>query len=65
MEALKRVFTYNKRNLPDPDPQMTPDEVRAFYAGTYPELQSCVVDGPEEDVNKLVYELRRAVGTKG
>lgn len=65
MEALKRIFTYNNRNLPDPDPQMTPDEVRAFYAGTYPELQSGVVDGPEEDGNKLVYELRRAVGTKG
>jgi PRTRC genetic system protein C len=65
METQKRVFTYNSRNLPDPDPEMSPDEVRAFYAGTYPELQSGVVDGPEEDGNKLVYELRRAVGTKG
>lgn len=65
MEVLKRAFKYNDRTLPDPDPQMTPDEVRAFYAATYPELQSGVVDGPDEDGNRLVFELRRAVGTKG
>ena len=65
MEPLKRVFKYNGRSLPDPDPAMAPDEVRAFYATTYPELQSGVVDGPEEAGTRLHYELRRAVGTKG
>jgi PRTRC genetic system protein C len=44
---------------------MTPDEVRVFYANTYPELQAGVVEGPEDEGNKLVFELRRAVGTKG
>ena len=65
METLKRVFKYNGRSLPDPDPAMKPDEVRTFYAHTYPELQSGVVDGPEENGARLEYELRRAVGTKG
>jgi PRTRC genetic system protein C len=65
MEVLKRAFKYNGRSLPDPDPAMSPDEVRAFYANTYPELQSGVVDGPDDEGSKLVFELRRAVGTKG
>lgn len=65
MEILRRVFKYNGRSLPDPDPAMSPDEVRVFYANTYPELQAGVVEGPEDEGNKLVFELRRAVGTKG
>ena len=65
MQVLKRVFKYNGRNLPDPDPAMSPDEVRTFYASAYPELQSGVVEGPDDEGNKLVFELRRALGTKG
>ena len=65
METLRRIFKYNGRSLPDPDPAMSPDDVRAFYANTYAELQAGVVDGPDDEGNKLVFELRRAVGTKG
>ena len=36
--GLKRVFKYGNRTLDDPNKNMTPDEVMAFYAGTYPEL---------------------------
>ena len=37
IEVLPRTFTYNSLTLDDPDPRMTPDEVKDFYAEVYPE----------------------------
>ena len=38
MEALARTFRYNTIILDDPDPDMTPEQVKEFYANIYPEL---------------------------
>lgn len=33
--------------LPDPDPRMTPEEVKAIYSHQYPELTTAAIPGPE------------------
>ena len=63
--GLKRVFKYGNRTLDDPNKNMTPDEVMAFYAGTYPELTTSNVHGPKIECSKAVYEFKTTVGTKG
>lgn len=65
INQLKRVFKYNGVTLPDPSPDMTPDEVRDLYSATYAELATASVDEPETKGNQLVYLFRKAVGTKG
>lgn len=62
---LKRVFKYNGMTLPDPSPDMTPDDVRDLYSATYAELATAGVEGPETKGGKLEYSFRKAVGTKG
>ena len=65
---MVRVFVYNDREFPDPDPSMTPDEARQTMTNFFPELANAeiheskrTVDGVEQNV----FELRRRVGTKG
>ena len=62
---LKRVFKYNGVTLPDPSPDMSPDDVRDLYSATYAELATAGVEGPETKGTQLVYSFRKAVGTKG
>jgi len=38
VETLQREFKLDKIKLPDPDPDMTAEEVKIFYANQYPEL---------------------------
>ncbi len=61
----KRVFKYDNMVLDDPDPKMTPEEVKEFYAEIYPELTQAGIEGPEQDGETLEYEFDKAVGTKG
>lgn len=65
VQALKRVFKYNGVSLPDPSPDMTPEEIRDLYSATYAELATAGVEGPETKGNQLVFTFRKAVGTKG
>ena len=66
---LKRSFEYSKNGntikLTDPDPSLTPDQVLSFYSGTYPELTTASVTGPEYKADTLVYTIKSVVGTKG
>lgn len=62
---VKRVFKMKDKNLADPDPTMTPDEVMAFYSNQYPELVTSNVFGPKMDKDEAVYEFKTTVGTKG
>lgn len=66
IEKLKREFRYNDGlRLPDPNPNLSVEEVRNFYASAYPEITTAAIEGPEVAGNKLVYRLTRAIGTKG
>jgi PRTRC genetic system protein C len=63
--ALTRYFTFASLRLPDPDPRMSPEEVRTFYSAQYPEITTASITGPEAEGDKLQYRFGVAVGTKG
>lgn len=68
-QALKREFVLegrsNKTSLPDPDPNMNPDQVMSFYSNTYPELVTSNVHGPVYRGDTMVFTFKTTVGTKG
>lgn len=64
-KAVTRTFRFNNRNLPDPNPKLSPAQVKDLYAAQYPELASAAVEGPELKHGQQVYTLVRQVGTKG
>ncbi|MHB8413208.1 MAG: PRTRC system protein C [Candidatus Acidiferrales bacterium] len=65
VRSLDRRFVYNGVKLPDPNPKLSPDEVKAFYSGQYPELATASITGPEPASSTLCYTFARAIGTKG
>ena len=62
---LTRWFTYLGVTLPDPNPRLTIEDVRAFYATQYPDIVTAAINGPEVVGDRLVYRLSKAIGTKG
>jgi PRTRC genetic system protein C len=64
-QAVTRQFFANGRTFPDPDPAMTPDQVRLFYAQANPDLLNATVEGGDFDGAAMTYAFRRAVHTKG
>ncbi len=64
-KVLSRSFTYNGVKLPDPDPRMTPEEVKIIYSHQYPELATAAITGPKASGEYLQYSFVRAIGTKG
>lgn len=66
---LTREFIHEKGqqkiSLADPNPDMTADQVLAFYSATYPELNNATVNGPTYRGDKQVFTFRTTVGTKG
>jgi len=67
--SLERIFQFKNGNaeitLQDPNPAMSPDEVMDFYSGTYPELTTATVHGPEINKDRVVYKFKTTIGTKG
>jgi len=66
MNAVRRTFAYSGMTLADPDGSMTPADVAAFYAASFPELTNCEVsdEGIAADGTHK-YSFQRVVGTKG
>ena len=62
---IERKFKYNSVSLPDPNPALSPDQVREFYATQYPELNNAVVEGPETKAQVATWTFTRAAGAKG
>ena len=62
---MTRVFQFQGIRLPDPNPEMSVEEVKALYAAQYPELATAVVNGPEAVRDKMRYTFERAIGSKG
>ena len=65
VSKMTRIFQFQGVRLPDPNPSMPVDEVKAFYAAQYPELATAVVNGPEAVGDKMRYTFDRAIGSKG
>lgn len=64
-QAVIRQFVANGRTFPDPDPALTPDQVRLFYAQANPDLLNATVEGGDFNGTVQVFTMRRAVHTKG
>ena len=63
--VLDRYFSFQSLKLPDPDPKLPPEEVRALYSHQYPDLATATITGPELIGDKLVFSFSRAIGSKG
>lgn len=63
-EQALREFKYGTLVLADPDPSQTPEEVKAFYANIYPELNNAAIETERKGAT-TVHVFRKAVGTKG
>ena len=61
---MARIFVYDEREFPDPDPNMSIDQVKATLADFYGELANATVQETKRDED-TVYEFQRRTGTKG
>ena len=61
---MARIFIADQREFPDPDPNMTVEQVKQMLADFLPELATAEV---REEVkgDDTLYHLVRRVGTKG
>lgn len=62
---LPREFVYNGAKIPDPNPDMSVEQIRDLLTAAYPEIGTAVIDGPEDAGNCLRYTFTRAIGSKG
>lgn len=62
---IPRVFKNGETLLPDPNPNLSPDEVMQLYANQYSELTNATCSGPKIENDQAVYEFKTTVGTKG
>lgn len=63
---LPRVFKFSSLELPDPAPDLPPEEAIKLYAGTYPELNVAELSDPDITDTHMVYKVeKREVKTKG
>lgn len=68
---MARVFVYDGREFPDPDPKLSTDEVRQSMANFFPELANADTTAGKRKskadpaVEDDTYEFKRRVGTKG
>lgn len=49
-KAMQRIFKFNGKILPDPNPAMTPEQVKGFYAPRHPELLNAGIGSPVQDL---------------
>lgn len=61
---MARVFVYDGREFPDPDPNRSVEEVKAVMADFFPELANAEVRTTQRGED-TVHEFVRRVGTKG
>ena len=61
---MVRVFVYDGREFPDPDPSMSIDEVRQSMTNFFPELANAETKQSKRDEDDII-EFQKRVGTKG
>ena len=64
MAEGKRIFIYEGKEYPDPDPTLKPDEVRQKWTEFFPELANSSVEEKKRGKD-TIYTFRKRVGTKG
>ena len=63
--TLPREFVFNGLRIPDPNPQMSVEQVRDLLTPSYPEIATATMTGPEDTGTSLRYSFSRAIGSKG
>jgi len=61
---MARVFVYDGRSFPDPDPKMSVEEVRQSLTTFFPELANAELRMSKRGDDDII-EFKRRVGTKG
>ncbi len=61
---MARIFVYDDREFPDPDPAMTVDQVKATLSDFFGEIANASVSETARGAD-TIYEFQRRVGTKG
>ena len=59
-----RVFVYDGREHPDPDPSLSVEEVKRTFADFFPEVATAEVRTTQRDEDEVVEFVKR-VGVKG
>jgi len=59
-----RVFVYDGREFPDPDPKWSHDEVRQSLTNFFPELANAEVKTSKRGEDDII-EFTKRVGVKG
>lgn len=59
-----RYFVYDGRQMADPDPAMSVDDIKRSLADFFPEVANAEVE-EEKHGDDTFYLLQRRVGTKG
>ena len=59
-KPLCRCFEFNGVKLPDPNPKLSVEEVRALYAHQFPDIATASITGPEATGDKLRYAKDRS-----
>jgi len=63
---MPRIFVYDGRELPDPNPAYTIDEVRLHYAAlAFPELSKATTKKEVKRGDDVIHEFEKRVGVKG
>ncbi len=62
---LRREFVYNGTVIPDPNPSMSPEQVRDTLVAAYPEIATAALSGPEVKGDAARFTFSRAIGSKG
>ena len=60
----QRIFIYDGREFPDPDPALSVDQVKSTMTDFFPELANAEAKETKEGENTVI-RLERRVGTKG
>ena len=61
---IEREFKFKEKSLEDPNPKMTVDQIRNFYAAEFPELINAVWE-EKSSAGKMSIEFKTSVGKKG
>jgi PRTRC genetic system protein C len=65
VNVIEREFVYHGTTLADPNPKLSIEDVRSFYATQFPELTNAAITGPETVGDRMRYSFERAIGSKG
>ena len=65
IRPLTRIFKLGDTELPDPNPEASPEEVQRIYAATHPQIVNASLKEPVVDGETVTHEFVTKIGTKG